>query len=105
MPVTQVLKEVTVLEHAWRMLQRGGQQEERTPCSPHQLVWFGLDKCQVPTKATLSLPLFSWTGEKKMMRGQGEITHQLLSRAKQTELGEKKKFNLSPIKPEQDNMK
>jgi len=25
-------------------------------------VWFGLDKCQVPTKTTLSL---SWTGERK----------------------------------------
>jgi len=29
------------------------------------LVWFGLDKCQVPTKTTLSLPLLSWTGERK----------------------------------------
>jgi len=33
-------------------------------------------------------------------QGQGEITHQLPSRAKQTELGEKRKFNLSPIKSE-----
>jgi len=29
------------------------------------LFWFGLDKCQVPTKTTLSLPLLSWTGERK----------------------------------------
>ena len=27
--------------------------------------WFGLDKCQVPTKTALSLPLLSWTGERK----------------------------------------
>jgi len=27
--------------------------------------WFGLDKCQVPTKTTLSLPLLSWTAERK----------------------------------------
>jgi len=27
--------------------------------------WFGLDKCQVPTKTTLSLPLLSWIGERK----------------------------------------
>jgi len=28
-------------------------------------VWFGLDKWQVPTKTALSLPLLSWTGERK----------------------------------------
>jgi len=27
--------------------------------------WFGLDKCQVTTKTTLSLPLLNWTGERK----------------------------------------
>jgi len=27
--------------------------------------WFGLDKCQVPTKTALSLPILSWTGERK----------------------------------------
>jgi len=27
--------------------------------------WFGLDKCQVPTKTALPLPLLSWKGEKK----------------------------------------
>jgi len=27
--------------------------------------WFGLDKCQVPTKTALSLPLLNWTGERK----------------------------------------
>jgi len=31
------------------------------PFSP--VFWFGLDKCQVPTKAALSMPLHSWTGE------------------------------------------
>ena len=50
---------------------------------------------QVPTKAALSLPLLNWTGERKynerlMGRGKDrEITHQLLSQAKQTRLGEK----------------
>ena len=29
------------------------------------LFWFGLEKCQVPTKTALSLPLLNWTGEKK----------------------------------------
>ena len=27
--------------------------------------WFGLVKCQVPTKTALSLPLLRWTGERK----------------------------------------
>ena len=61
----------------------------------------------MPTKAALSLPLLSWTGERKCDerlegrdKGQGEITHQLLSRTKQTELEEKRDFNLSPIKSE-----
>jgi len=26
---------------------------------------FGLDKCQVPTKTALLLPLLNWTGERK----------------------------------------
>jgi len=38
-------------------------------------------------------------------QGQGEITHQLLSWTKQTELGEKREFNSSPIKSEQDSEK
>jgi len=29
------------------------------------LFWFSLDKCQVPTKITLSLPLLNWTGKRK----------------------------------------
>jgi len=29
------------------------------------MFWFGLDKCQVPTRTALSLPLLSWTGEKE----------------------------------------
>ena len=29
------------------------------------MFWFDLDKCQVPTKAALSLLLLSWTGERK----------------------------------------
>jgi len=45
------------------------------------------------TKATLSVPLLSWTGEKKYggrLLGQDQdrgITHQLLSEAEQTHLG------------------
>ena len=29
------------------------------------LFWFGLDKCKVPTKKALSLPLLNWVGETK----------------------------------------
>jgi len=29
------------------------------------LFWFGLDKCQMPTKTAPSLPLLNWTGERK----------------------------------------
>jgi len=29
------------------------------------VLWFGLDKCQVPSKTALSLPLFNRTGERK----------------------------------------
>ena len=29
------------------------------------LFWFGLDKCQVPTKSALSLRLLNWTGERR----------------------------------------
>jgi len=29
------------------------------------LFWLGLDKCQVPIKTALPLPLLSWTGERK----------------------------------------
>jgi len=52
------------------------------------LLLFSLAGCQVPTKATLSLPLLSWTGERKhseRLVGQGEdreITWQLPSWAK-----------------------
>jgi len=55
------------------------------------------------SKATLSLLLLSWTGDEKYnerLVGRDkdrEITHQLLSQAKQTSLGE---ISLSPIKSE-----
>jgi len=29
------------------------------------LLWVRMDECQVLTKATLSLPVLNWTGEKK----------------------------------------
>jgi len=60
--------------------------------------------CQVPTKAALSLLLLSWTRERKYNEKlvgrvkDRDITYQLPSWAKQTELGEK--INLLPIKPE-----
>jgi len=60
----------------------------------------------VPTKTALSLPLLKWTGERKyneQLEGREkdmEMAQQLLSQTKQTELGEKKSFNLSPIKSE-----
>jgi len=41
-----------------------------------------------------------WWKARGSKQGQEEITHQLLSRTNQTELGEKKEFNSSPIKPE-----
>jgi len=76
------------------------------------MFWFGLDKCQVPTKTSLSLPFLSWTGEWKY----GE---RLESRDKdrvrsltnyhhgqnRLDLGRKGKLNLSPIKSEEDNEK
>ena len=47
--------------------------------------------CQVPTKATLSLPSSAGQGRENIMKGSWvdrEVTHQLPSRAKQTRLGE-----------------
>jgi len=41
----------------------------------NSLFWFGLDKCQVPTKAALSLLLLNWTGERKYderLKGRGK---------------------------------
>jgi len=31
----------------------------------YTLIWFNLDKCQVPSKTDLSLPILSWTGERE----------------------------------------
>jgi len=38
------------------------QVEKKIPMGTFQ---FSVDKCQVPTKTALSLPLLSWTGERK----------------------------------------
>lgn len=38
-----------VLEHAWRMFQRGGEQEERTLCPPHRP-----SALRYPTRPTLA---------------------------------------------------
>jgi len=71
------------------------------------LSWFGLDKCQVPTKTALSLPLLSWTGERKhdeKLKGRDK-TGRDHSPITVTELGEKSEFNSSPIKTEWENKK
>jgi len=58
------------------------------------LSWFSLAGHQVPTQAAPSLTHLNWTGEKKYHKrlvGQDkdrEITQQLLSQGKQTQLGE-----------------
>ena len=72
------------------------------------LAWI---KCQVPTRTALSLPLLNWTGERKYDgrlesrdKDKGEITHRLPSRTKLAEPGEKREYNSSPIKSE-DNEK
>jgi len=76
------------------------------------LLWFSLDKCQVHTKIALSLLLLSWAGKRK-------YDERLVDRDKDRErsltnychgqnrlnLGRKEKFNLSPIRSEQDNEK
>jgi len=76
------------------------------------MFWFGIGKCQVPTKSTLSLPLLSWTGERKYderLASQDKDRERSLTsdcpRQNILNLGKKGKFNLSPIKPEQDNQK
>jgi len=51
-----------------------------------------MDKCQVPTKTALSLPLLSWTGKRKYdERLQGQVKEGERSLTKQTELGENNK--------------
>jgi len=42
-----------------------GRRETCNFSQKEQVFWFGLDKCRVPTKTTLSLPLLNWTGERK----------------------------------------
>jgi len=64
----------------------------------------------VPTKTTLSLPLLSWTGERKYegrLKGRDKDRERSLTsyRAKQTELREKREFHSSPIKSEEDSEK
>jgi len=57
-----------------------------------------------PPKPLYHFPFSTGQGRGNMMKGsrqgQGEVTRQLLSQTKQTELGEKREFNLSPIKSE-----
>jgi len=65
----------------------------------------------VPTKATLSLPLLNWTGEKKYderLMGRDKDRERSLTNyrhgQKRLNLG-KKKFNLSPVKSKWNNEK
>jgi len=68
---------------------------------------FGLDKCQVPTKTALSLPLLSRTRERKYDE---RLEHRDKDRERsltnyrygqnRLNLGRKGKLNLSPIKSE-----
>jgi len=77
-----------------------------------QVFWFGLDKCQVPTKTCLSLPLLNWTGERKYderLKGRDKDRERSLTNyhhgQNNMNLGRKGKFSLLPIKSEQDKEK
>lgn len=66
--------------------------------------------CQAPTKATLIIPLHSWTGERNYNKGLMSLAiERKRSLAKdhcgQTDSAGGYKLNLLPIKPEQDNNK
>jgi len=63
---------------------------------------FGLDKCQVPIKTALSLPLLSWTGERKYderLQGRDKDRERSLTNyhheQNKLNLERKGKFNLS----------
>jgi len=65
---------------------------------PMHLLWFSLYECQVPTKAALSHPFLSWTGEKKYderLEGRDRDRERSLTdychRQNRPNLGEKKK--------------
>jgi len=73
----------------------------------NMVFWFGLDKCQVPTKTTLSLSLLSWTGERKYderLEGRDKDRKRSLTnyhhRQNRFNLERKGKFNSSPNKSE-----
>jgi len=66
----------------------------------------------VSTKTALSLPLLSWTGERKhyeRLKGRDKERERSLTNYRHGQnrlnLGRKGKFNLSPIKPKQENEK
>jgi len=66
---------------------------------------FGLDKCQVPTKAALSLPLLNWAGERKCnerLKGRDKDRERSLTSYchGQNRLNLRRKGSLSPIKSE-----
>jgi len=98
----------------WRKSQIKILLDHRSTClnlsSP--LFCFGLDKCQVPTKISLSLPLLSWTGERKyderLVNGDKDRETSLMNYHhghNRLNLWRREMFNLSPIKSEQDNEK
>jgi len=63
------------------------------------LTWIN---ARCPPKPLCHSPSSAGQGRRNTVKGsrqgQGEITHQLPSQTNQTELGEKRKFNLSPIR-------
>jgi len=66
--------------------------------------WFGLDKCQMPTKTAQSLPLLHWTGGRKYderLEGRDKDRERSLAiyhHGQNRQVGEKMEFNSSPIK-------
>jgi len=70
------------------------------------LFWFGLDKCQVPTKTALALPLLSWAGERRYderLQGRDKDRERSLTSychgQNRLNLGRRGKFNLQDIFP------
>ena len=66
-PLTQISFSLEPLgSHSkWPMWAARNSQASQTWLPLWQFVWFGLDKCQVPTRTALSLPFLKWTGGRK----------------------------------------
>ena len=82
------------------------------PLCSKKAFWFGLDKCQVPTKTALSLALLNRTGERtydERLEARDKDRERSLTSYRDGQmrlnLGRKGEFNLSPIKSEEDSEK